>query len=102
MNEEYWEDLRSIANIFIYSYTEYYPGIVLKPILGKIAVDTQFLLFKSGNNKTNRQDFKITGNYIHGTTKQGLSAAIDFRASARILLKKSSTCLMRIQKIANS
>ena len=63
--KENWEDLRAIANIFIINYAEACPGTVLKPIVGEIAVETQYEAFKTvevdgrREERLKRQDFKI-------------------------------------------
>ena len=59
--EENWEDLRSIANIFINGYKSAYKDTVLEPIEGDIVVETQYEKFKDQDGKLKRQDFKIMG-----------------------------------------
>ena len=62
--KEYWEDLRSIANIFICGYASECPETLLEPIEGEISVETQYIRFKDPDKKTDRQDFKLTNKKI--------------------------------------
>ena len=61
---EYWDDLRKIANIYIRGYINEFPMTSINEITGKISVETQYIRFKTPNKKTDRQDFKITGESI--------------------------------------
>ena len=59
--KEFWEDLRSMANIFISDYAQGYPCTALRPIEGEIIVETQYEKFKEHDIKLKRQDFKLMG-----------------------------------------
>ena len=64
--EEFWEDLRNIANIFINGYAASNPCTALKPIEGKIIVETQYERFKEfSDNKLKRQDFRLESSEVN-------------------------------------
>jgi len=58
-NPLHWETLRLKANIIIEAYRLCKPSTHLKPITGKIKVQTQFQYFLDKSNTTRQQDLKI-------------------------------------------
>ena len=62
--EEYWEDLRTIANTYITGYADEYPKTTMETVKGKINVETQYVKFKNPDKKIDMQDFRLTGENI--------------------------------------
>jgi len=59
-NEENWEILRSIVNIFVDAYTEIVQYTTAKPVAGAVAVETQYKYLMKLQSETKTQDLKIT------------------------------------------
>ncbi|MDR0273515.1 MAG: hypothetical protein LBI27_09390 [Clostridiales bacterium] len=57
---EHWESLRLTVNLMIEAYKKFKPETRIKPITGKIKVETQFKHLMDVKNTTRDQDMKIT------------------------------------------
>ena len=57
--QENWETLRLIVNIFFAEFNRQNPFAAVEPIKGEISIETQYLYFLHTTNRTKNQDFKI-------------------------------------------
>ncbi|MCL1986501.1 MAG: hypothetical protein FWG64_00815, partial [Firmicutes bacterium] len=85
-HEEQWEILRLLINILIMEYLQIYATSKLKPITGKIKVQTQFKYFLNTDWRTIReQDIKLSANesnetYIEFQNKAKVDPPIEIRS----------------------